>query len=166
MFLVSVFVWFPGRPSVAARDHRQRSCSHLEEQLSSLEVPITPLYSYILIYLYPIIFLYTYILYSYLSIFPQCNVRAVSKFQIQIWSTSKPLYAACKTFGFLQLTFLTKCCAGSGSTWSRTPTLCSTSGRRTSSTPASVSSPRPSWTPAARQTTSLVRFHCQKFERE
>ena len=52
MFLVSVFVWFPGRPSVAARDHRQRSCSHLEEQLSSLEVPITPLYSYILIFWY------------------------------------------------------------------------------------------------------------------
>ena len=37
-------------------------------------------------------------LHSYILIFPQCNVRTVSKFKIQIWSTSKPLYAACKTF--------------------------------------------------------------------
>ena len=160
MFLVSVFVWFPGRPSVAARDHRQRSCSHLEEQLSSLEVPITPLYSYILIYLYILISYIPIFRYSHNAIWGQCQS---SRFKYEAQAN---LYAACKTFGFLQWTFLTKCCAGSGSTWSRTPTLCSTSGRRTSSTPASVSSPRPSWTPAARQTTSLVWFHCQKFERE
>ena len=41
MYLVSVFVWLPGRPSFTTWDHRQRSCSHLEEQLSSLEVTIS-----------------------------------------------------------------------------------------------------------------------------
>ena len=99
MFLVSVFVWFPGRPSVAARDHRQRSCSHLEEQLSSLEVPITPLYSYILIYLYILISYIPIFRYSHNAIWGQCQS---SRFKYEAQAN---LYATCKTFGFSGLSW-------------------------------------------------------------
>ena len=45
-FFFLVYVWFLGRPSVAARDYRVRSCTHMEVKFTAPQVwtPLIPTY--------------------------------------------------------------------------------------------------------------------------